>query len=257
MRSWIAILLLLLIACAAAYGWQALALDPGHVLVRFGGISIETSLVFAVIVLLLAWAAASLLWRVLRWPQAAWKAAHPPARPRTPCRGSGRTGRRSLRAGDARARSRRTGDGAARARVARACARGARARRPRRRDGRAGRRRKRCGAGGADPARAVPARTGSRCRCACVAAARDGQIPPCRQPRGTALCQAALQCGDTATALRIARRRLRAIKIYRQRNSPASKHARSRPHWRAPRTAISSIRCGRDLAARSAASRPC
>ena len=49
MRSWIAVLLLLLVACAAAYGWHALALDPGSVLVRFGGWRVETSFVFALV----------------------------------------------------------------------------------------------------------------------------------------------------------------------------------------------------------------
>ncbi len=73
MKAWIALLLLLLIACAAAYGWHALALDPGYVLVRFGGTSIETSAVFALIALLLVWALASLIWRALRWPAAAWQ----------------------------------------------------------------------------------------------------------------------------------------------------------------------------------------
>lgn len=73
MRTWIAVLLLLLVACAAAYGWHALALDPGYVLVRFGGTSVETSVVFALISLLVTWAVASLLWRLLRWPQMAWQ----------------------------------------------------------------------------------------------------------------------------------------------------------------------------------------
>jgi HemY protein len=72
-RTWIAVLLLLLVACAAAYGWHALALDPGYVLVRFGGISIETSFVFALIALLLAWAIASLIWHGLRFPSGWWK----------------------------------------------------------------------------------------------------------------------------------------------------------------------------------------
>jgi HemY protein len=72
-RTWIAVLLLLLVACAAAYGWHALALDPGYVLVRFGGISIETSAVFALIALLLVWLLASLAWHALRWPRAAWQ----------------------------------------------------------------------------------------------------------------------------------------------------------------------------------------
>ncbi|MGH8122370.1 MAG: heme biosynthesis HemY N-terminal domain-containing protein [Rudaea sp.] len=73
MRIWIAVLLLLLVACAAAYGWHALVLDPGYVLVRFGGISIETSAVFALIALLLVWALTSLAWRALRWPGVAWR----------------------------------------------------------------------------------------------------------------------------------------------------------------------------------------
>ncbi len=72
MRIWIGVLLLLAVAVAAAFGWQWLAADPGYVLIRARGISIETSLVFALVALLLTWAILSLLWRLLRWPLRAW-----------------------------------------------------------------------------------------------------------------------------------------------------------------------------------------
>jgi len=71
-KTWIGILLLLAVAVAAAFGWQWLAADPGYVLVRARGTSIETSLVFAVIALLVTWAVLSLGWRLLRWPLRAW-----------------------------------------------------------------------------------------------------------------------------------------------------------------------------------------
>jgi HemY protein len=71
-KLWILLLLLLIVACATAFGWHALAADPGYVLVRFGTTSIETTLVFAVAALLLAWGVVSLIWRLLRWPMAAW-----------------------------------------------------------------------------------------------------------------------------------------------------------------------------------------
>ena len=47
MKLWITLLFLLVAACAAAFGWQALAADPGYVLVKLGQTSIETTLVFA------------------------------------------------------------------------------------------------------------------------------------------------------------------------------------------------------------------
>lgn len=72
MKLWILLLLLLIVACAAALGWQALAVDPGYVLVKFGQTSIETTLVFALAALVLGWGLLGLLWRALRWPRAAW-----------------------------------------------------------------------------------------------------------------------------------------------------------------------------------------
>ncbi|HET6545439.1 MAG TPA: heme biosynthesis HemY N-terminal domain-containing protein [Rhodanobacteraceae bacterium] len=77
MRIWLAILLLLALAAAAAFGWHWLAVDPGYVLVRLRGVSIETSVVFALICLLVLWGLLSLLLRLLRWPGGAWRrAAH-------------------------------------------------------------------------------------------------------------------------------------------------------------------------------------
>lgn len=73
MKSWIAILGLLLVACAAAWGWHALALDPGTLVLRFAGWRIETSFVFAVILAALIWVGIGLLWRLIRWPRAAWR----------------------------------------------------------------------------------------------------------------------------------------------------------------------------------------
>lgn len=72
MKLWILLLILLIVACVAAFGWQALAADPGYVLIRFGATSIETTAVFALAALLLAWGLLSLVWRLLRWPLAAW-----------------------------------------------------------------------------------------------------------------------------------------------------------------------------------------
>ncbi|MFT3790377.1 MAG: heme biosynthesis HemY N-terminal domain-containing protein [Rudaea sp.] len=73
MRSWIAVLVLLVVALAAAWGWHALALDPGEVRLRFAGWRIETSFVFGVIAAVLLWAVLSLVLRALFWPQRAWR----------------------------------------------------------------------------------------------------------------------------------------------------------------------------------------
>jgi len=71
-RIWLAVLLLLGVAAATAFGWQWLAEDPGYVLVRMRGTSLETSAVFAVIALIALWAVLSLGWTLLRWPLRAW-----------------------------------------------------------------------------------------------------------------------------------------------------------------------------------------
>ena len=74
MRVWFGVLLLLALAAAAAFGWHWLASDPGYVMIRVRGTTLETSLVFAVIALLVAWALLSIVFRFARWPFRAWGA---------------------------------------------------------------------------------------------------------------------------------------------------------------------------------------
>jgi len=71
-RIWFVVLVLLVLAAAAAFGWHWLASDPGYVMVRMRGTTLETSLVFAVIVLLIAWGLLSILVRFARWPFLTW-----------------------------------------------------------------------------------------------------------------------------------------------------------------------------------------
>jgi HemY protein len=72
MKTWVLLLTLLLVACAAAFGWQWLAADPGAVSVRFGDWHVDTTLVFAVVALLVLWGLLNWLARLLRWPLRAW-----------------------------------------------------------------------------------------------------------------------------------------------------------------------------------------
>jgi HemY protein len=57
----------------AAFGWHWLADDPGYLLLRLRGTTVETTLVFAVLALVVAWILAALLWRLLRWPLRGWQ----------------------------------------------------------------------------------------------------------------------------------------------------------------------------------------
>jgi HemY protein len=72
-KAWVYLLVLLAVAVLGALGWQALALDPGALVIRYGQTRIETTLVFAVFVLIVAWILLGLLWRLLRWPVRAWR----------------------------------------------------------------------------------------------------------------------------------------------------------------------------------------
>ena len=72
MKAWIGVVALLLLAAAAAFGWQWIVDDPGYVLLRLRGTSVETSVVFLLVAQLLFWGALSILWRLLRWPLRAW-----------------------------------------------------------------------------------------------------------------------------------------------------------------------------------------
>lgn len=76
MRVWFGVLLLLVLAAAAAFGWHWLASDPGYVMIRVRGTTLETSLVFALVVLLVAWGVLSIVVRFARWPFRAWGRAY-------------------------------------------------------------------------------------------------------------------------------------------------------------------------------------
>jgi HemY protein len=66
------LLVLLIVAFAAAFGWQMVASDPGYVLIRLGQWRVETSVVFAIVALFVAWGLLSVLVRLGRWPFRAW-----------------------------------------------------------------------------------------------------------------------------------------------------------------------------------------
>lgn len=72
MKYWTWGLALVAAMVVAAFGWHWLASDPGYVLVRLRGTTIETTLVFAVVALIVAWGVASLVWRFARWPARLW-----------------------------------------------------------------------------------------------------------------------------------------------------------------------------------------
>ena len=76
MKLWRWILLLVIAAAIAAFGWHWVAEDPGYVLVRFRGITAQTSLLAAVVLLLLAVVAITMLWRLARWPFGAFSRRH-------------------------------------------------------------------------------------------------------------------------------------------------------------------------------------
>ena len=72
MKRWLAMAFLLAAAVAAALAWQLVADDPGSVVVRLRGWSLETSVVVAIVGLVLTWAILSVLLRLFRWPLQAW-----------------------------------------------------------------------------------------------------------------------------------------------------------------------------------------
>lgn len=76
MRLWYAIGLLVLAAALAAFGWHWVAADPGYVLLRLRGWRVETTVVAALLILLLAWALLTALWRLARWPFGAFSRRH-------------------------------------------------------------------------------------------------------------------------------------------------------------------------------------
>jgi len=72
MRLWRWVFVLLVVAVAAALAWHWLAANPGYVLVRLGQTTLETSVVVALAMLVLAWLAVGIAWRLVRWPFRAW-----------------------------------------------------------------------------------------------------------------------------------------------------------------------------------------
>ncbi len=76
MKLWRWMLLLVIVAALAAFGWHWVAEDPGYVLLRLRGWRVETTVVAAVVILLLAWALLSVLWRLVRWPFGALSRRH-------------------------------------------------------------------------------------------------------------------------------------------------------------------------------------
>lgn len=76
MRLWRWLLLLVILAALAAFGWHWVAEDPGYVLLRLRGWQVQTTVVAAVVILLLTWAVLTGLWRLLRWPFGAFSRRH-------------------------------------------------------------------------------------------------------------------------------------------------------------------------------------
>lgn len=76
MKLWRWILALVIIAALAAFGWHWVAEDPGYVLLRFRGTTVQTSLLAAVVMLLLLWALIGVLWRAVHWPFGAFSRRH-------------------------------------------------------------------------------------------------------------------------------------------------------------------------------------
>ena len=76
MRLWRWLLLLVIVAAVAAFGWYWVAEDPGYVLLRMRGWRVETTVIAAVVLWLLAWAVLSLAWSLLRWPFGALSRRH-------------------------------------------------------------------------------------------------------------------------------------------------------------------------------------
>ncbi|HEY4143844.1 heme biosynthesis HemY N-terminal domain-containing protein [Pinirhizobacter sp.] len=68
MKPWRWLLLLIFVAAVAAFGWHWIAVDPGLVFVRIRGVRITTTVVFAIVALLVIWFLLGALWFLLRWP---------------------------------------------------------------------------------------------------------------------------------------------------------------------------------------------
>lgn len=76
MKLWRWIVGLILIAAIAAFAWHWVADDPGYVLIHLRGTNVQMTVVTAVVLLLLAWAAVSVLVALIRWPFGAMTRRH-------------------------------------------------------------------------------------------------------------------------------------------------------------------------------------
>lgn len=68
MTVWRWVLWLVVLAALAAFGWHWVAADPGHVLIELRGWEVETTVLAAVVIVVLAVLTVIWLWRLLRWP---------------------------------------------------------------------------------------------------------------------------------------------------------------------------------------------
>lgn len=76
MKLWRWIVGLILVAVIAAFAWHWVADDPGYVLIHLRGTNVQMTVVTAVAILLLAWAAITLLVALIRWPFGAMTRRH-------------------------------------------------------------------------------------------------------------------------------------------------------------------------------------
>lgn len=76
MKLWRWILLLVIVAALAAFGWHWVAEDPGYVLVKIRGYTAELTLVAGVVAVVVIAAAIGVIWRLVRWPFGAISRRH-------------------------------------------------------------------------------------------------------------------------------------------------------------------------------------
>ncbi|HXP00424.1 MAG TPA: heme biosynthesis HemY N-terminal domain-containing protein [Luteibacter sp.] len=76
MKLWRWIVGLILVAVVAAFAWHWVADDPGYVLLHLRGTNVQMTVVTAVVILLLAWAAITAIVALVRWPFGAMTRRH-------------------------------------------------------------------------------------------------------------------------------------------------------------------------------------
>lgn len=76
MKLWRWIVGLILVAAIAAFAWHWVADDPGYVLIHLRGTNVQMTVVTAVAILLLGWAALTALVALVRWPFGAMTRRH-------------------------------------------------------------------------------------------------------------------------------------------------------------------------------------